>query len=65
GQLPFEEGDFVKRLTVPPIAIQNVAAELNSLLAALIMKCIQTESNGRFKNFEQIRAVLVKTSLSN
>ncbi len=63
GDLPFESGDLVSRLTTLPKPILQYNPELNKLLASLIMKCIEKEPRARFESFEQIRNILIKIKI--
>lgn len=63
GDLPFESGDLLSRLTTVPKPILQFNPELNKLLASLIMKCIEKDPKARFENFEQIRNILIKIKI--
>jgi serine/threonine-protein kinase len=60
GELPFRENEFAAKLTraAPPIA--DKVPGIDTVLASLIMKCVESDPGRRFENFVQILEELKK-----
>jgi len=63
GTLPFNETNFMMKLTESPKHIKEFKPDLDKLMASVIMKCINKDHQNRFQNFKQIRTVLLKIKL--
>ena len=63
GTLPFDETNFMMKLSSKPKHISECNRHLDKLLASVIMKCIDNDPKVRFQNFNQIKTVLLKIKL--